>query len=107
MINDFSGTFLSWQLNLWGEGTDSLSSSSSDKTDEVNNNETPMQTPDTEDVGVSWDLLVASTGLQRLSGWASLSVSVSVVVCGAVGTYLLFCKLSGRHAAPIIADIDS
>ncbi|EZF36237.1 hypothetical protein H109_03623 [Trichophyton interdigitale MR816] len=105
MINDFSGTFVSWQLSLWGEGTDSLSSSNSDKTGEGNNNETIMQTPDTENVGVSWDLLVAATGLQRLGGWASLSLSVSVVVCGAVGTYLLVCKLSGSHAAPIIVDL--
>ncbi|EGE05485.1 hypothetical protein TEQG_08695 [Trichophyton equinum CBS 127.97] len=105
MINDFSGTFVSWQLSLWGEGTDSLSSSNSDKTGEGNNNETIMQTPDTENVGVSWDLLVAATGLQRLGGWASLSLSVSVVVCGAVGTYLLLCKLSGSHAAPIIVDL--
>ena len=51
--------------------------------------------------------MVPSTGLQRLSEWASLSLSVSVVVCGAVGTYLLLCKLSGRYAAPVIVDIDS
>lgn len=55
-MNDLSGTFMSWKLSLWGEGTDPLSSSNSDKADEGDNNETTMQTPDTKNVGVSRDL---------------------------------------------------